>query len=416
MKVIDKVTENGQAILTIEVEPERVQQALRQAAWQISRQVKIRGFRPGRAPYALVARAVGEERLFDQAMEQLGPQVYEEALQAEGIEAFAPGQVQVEQRDPLILKATVPLPPVVELGDYRSIRRAPEPVVVTDEMVEGELARWQQESVELVPVERPAALGDELVADVRGTMDGKVISDQAGVTFTLSDESLPRVPPGFAAQLVGAQAGERRTFTLTYPEDHKNPDLAGQAVTFEVTVHAVKERQLPALDDEFARTIGEDSIEALRDKIRSQIWERLEREALVRLQDDLLAEVIGMSRVQFPPVLLEHEVNRMVEQRREQLKKAGLTLERYLEMQGKTLEGFKDELRPLVRERMVRSLVLFKLVEEENIELEPGEAEQEGLAAEQLLARKALDRLVELATQAKAEPDDRSQVQDVPKT
>jgi len=406
LKVIDKVIENCQALLTIEVEPERVQQALQQTARALSRSVRVRGFRPGRAPYVLIARAVGEERLFDQALEQLGPKIYDEALAAEGIEAYAPGHIQVEQRDPLIMKATVPLPPVVELGDYQSIRRTPKPVVVSEEMVDQALADLQHENVEVVPVERPAALGDELLADVRSTMDGEVLSDQSGVTFTLSDEALPRVPPGFSAHLVGASAGETRTFTLTYPQDHEDQQLAGQAVTFEVAIHAVKERQLPALDDEFAQTLGVETLDALREQVRSQLEARLQREADASLRDELLAELIALSRVEFPPQLLEAEVNRMIESRRERLRGAGLTLEKYLEMQGQTLEEFKEGLRPSAREFVVRSLVLTKLVEQENIQLEPGEAEREGLPAEQLLTRKALDRLAELATGRTTSPEE----------
>lgn len=412
MKVIDKVIENGQALLTIEVEPERVQQALQQTARTLSRSVKVRGFRPGRAPYILIARAVGEERLFDQALEQLGPKIYDEALAAEGIQAYAPGHIQVEQRDPLIMKATVPLPPVVELGDYRSIRRTPTPVVVSEEMVDQALADLQRENVEVVPVERPAALGDELLADVRGTLGGEVVSDQSGVTFTLSDEALPRVPPGFSAHLVGASAGETRTFTLTYPQDHEDERLAGQAVTFEVTVHAVKERQLPALDDEFAQTLGVETLGALRAQVRSQLEARLQREANASLHDELLAELIALSKVEFPPVLLESEVNRMIENRRGQLRGAGLTLEKYLEIQGQTLEDFKEGLRPSAREFLVRSLVLTKLIEKENIQVEPGEAEREGMPAEQLLARKALDRLVELATGAVTTPNEAVKAED----
>jgi len=429
MKVTQEPIADRQVVLTIEVDEERMERALRQAARQLSRRVRIRGFRPGKAPYALVAQAVGEERLYDQALRLLGPQVYEEALAESGIQPYALPPLEVTRRKPPIFQATIPLPPLVELGDYHAIRMTPQEVTVTDEDVDAVLAEIQQDNVQIVPVERPVAANDILTLSLRISQGDRVLLERENVVFDMAEGSND-LPPEVGEALLGMERGQERELTLAYPADHPDERLAGRSATIHVTLHEVKERRLPEIDDELAQTVGDfESLDELRERIRANLQTRREIEARERLAEEVLAAVMSQARVEFPPLMVERELDEMIADYADHLERRGLTLEKALEMQGKSEQELRDELRVEARERVRRALVLGKVVEQEGIELEPGEVEEESeaiaqsfgeraeeareaLASEesrrsltsQLLAQKALRRLVEIAT-AGEEPE-----------
>lgn len=429
MKVTQEPIADRQVVLTIEVDEERMERALRQAARQLSRRVRIRGFRPGKAPYALVAQAVGEERLYDQALRLLGPQVYEEALAESGIQPYALPPLEVTRRKPPIFQATIPLPPLVELGDYHAIRMTPQEVTVTDEDVDAVLAEIQQDNVQIVPVERPVAANDILTLSLRISQGDRVLLERENVVFDMAEGSND-LPPEVGEALLGMERGQERELTLAYPADHPDERLAGRSATIHVTLHEVKERRLPEIDDELAQTVGDfESLDELRERIRANLQTRREIEARERLAEEVLAAVMAQARVEFPPLMVERELDEMIADYADHLERRGLTLEKALEMQGKSEQELRDELRVEARERVRRALVLGKVVEQEGIELEPGEVEEESeaiaqsfgeraeeareaLASEesrrsltsQLLAQKALRRLVEIAT-AGEEPE-----------
>ncbi|MFQ6058968.1 MAG: trigger factor [Anaerolineae bacterium] len=432
MKVTQEPTADRQVVLTIEVDEERMQRALHQAARQLSRRVKIRGFRPGKAPYTVVARAVGQDRLYDHALELLAPQVYKEALDESGIKPYALAPLELIQREPPIFQATIPLPPLVELGDYHAIRMAPQEATVTDEDVEAVLAQIQQNTAQAVPVERPVAENDILTLSLRvsrgdepAASAGEVLLEQENAIFDMASGS-DDLPPDFGAALLGMSKGQEREFTLTYPAHHPHEDLAGQEVTIHVTLHEVKERHLLDIDDELARTVGDfETLDELREQIRANLQTRAEIEARERLSEEVLAAVMAQARVEFPPPLVERELDQMVADLADRLKGRGLTLEKYLEMEGRSEQALREELRIEARERVKRALVLGKVVELEGIQVEPGEVEEEAESIAQrfgeraeaarevlasaesqrsltsrLLAQKALRRLVEIATQS----------------
>ncbi|HID86757.1 MAG TPA: trigger factor [Anaerolineae bacterium] len=429
MKVTQEPIADRQVVLTIEVDEERMERALRQAARQLSRRVRIRGFRPGKAPYALVAQAVGEERLYDQALRLLGPQVYEEALAESGIQPYALPPLEVTRRKPPIFQATIPLPPLVELGDYHAIRMTPQEVTVTDEDVDAVLAEIQQDNVQIVPVERPVAANDILTLSLRISQGDRVLLERENVVFDMAEGSND-LPPEVGEALLGMERGQERELTLAYPADHPDERLAGRSATIHVTLHEVKERRLPEIDDELAQTVGDfESLDELRERIRANLQTRREIEARERLAEEVLAAVMAQARVEFPPLMVERELDEMIADYADHLERRGLTLEKALEMQGKSEQELRDELRVEARERVRRALVLGRVVEQEGIELEPGEVEEESeaiaqsfgeraeeareaLASEesrrsltsQLLAQKALRRLVEIAT-AGEEPE-----------
>jgi len=424
LKVTEERVGSCQAVLNIEVGEERVEAALRRASQRISRRVQIPGFRRGKAPYRVVLQSFGEETIYNEALKELVPEVYREALADREIEPFDQASLDVIQLKPLILRMTVPLEPIVELGDYRQIRLAPEEVNVEEEEVNALLAQIQRENAQEVPVERPAKFGDCLIIDVEGSVDGRPIIKAEGERFVPA-AGMPNPAPGFSEQLVGMKAGQEKEFSLIYPADYSDESLAGKEGTFRVFLHEVKEIRLPAIDDDLARTVGDfETLDELKERLRESLRAEAESEAQERFAEKVLAAVIAQAKIEFPPILLEREIDHMVEERVARLKRLGFTLEGYLKAIEKSEEEWREELRPQAEERLKRSLVLGKVAELEGIEVEDAEVEEEierriqllgdradaareslSLApsrrniALELYGRKALQRLVEIATE-----------------
>jgi trigger factor len=399
LKVTEQTIEERQAFLTIELEPDQVNEAMRRAARTVARTMRIPGFRPGKAPYPVVLARAGRDALLDQAIGDLGAEAVTTAIKEQGLTPIATPQVDVVSRDPVTFKAVVPLTPTVTLGDYRSIRLDPPEVVVDEAQVDALLAGLQAENAPIIPVERGAMLGDQLVADVTGTLNRRTIAQETNTTFILSEEAVRELPPGFADRLVGMTAGETRTFRLTYPADFPKAELAGGEAEFTVTIHAVKERRLPPIDDELARTVGDfESLEALKTRLRENLRTQAEARALANLRQAALTELINRSVVEFPPIMVEQEIDQMIEEQRENLRQGRLTLEQWLSGQNKTLDEFRADLWSAARRRLTGGLVLRELALQEHIELAPGEAEAAGTTEAQLLTEKVFTRLLEIVT------------------
>ena len=430
MKVTTNELGNRQVELTIEVESERVEQALRAAARRYARQIKVPGFRPGRAPYPLIARRVGEQRLLQEALEELAPKVYQEAIETTGLSPYKLEPLELVTEDPLTLRAVVQLTPTVELGDYHHIRVEPVETAVSEEEVEAVLREIQEEHATLTPVERPAQAEDVLTADVHIEVEGTTLYERKGVTFVLSPDGFTGVPPGFVSAIEGMEVGEERTFTLTYPADFEDPELAGKEATITVRLHQVRERELPPLDDELARKAGDfESLEQLRTRTREMLQSRAEVRAREQLTEAVLEQVTALAKVAYPPAAVEEEVDRIIQDLERHLADRGQTLQSYLEAQGKSLEELRAEQRPTAEERVKRALVLREVIEREGIEVSAEEidAEIDAMAAvyganadearrqlsteasrrsirSRLLTRKAIDRLIEIATQPEEAP------------
>lgn len=434
MKVTTNELGNRQVELTIEVEGERIEEALRTVARRYAREVKVPGFRPGRAPYSLIAQRVGEQRLFQEALEELAPKVYEEALETTGLTPYKLEPLELVTEDPLTLRAVVQLTPVVELGDYHSIRVEPVEATVSEEEVEAVLQEIQAEHTVLTPVERPAEAGDVLTADVYIEVEGTPLYERERVTFVLSPDGFTGVPPDFVTSIEGMQIGEERAFTLTYPADFEDPELAGKAATITVRLHQVQERELPPLDDDLARRAGNfENLEELRARTREVLQSRAEVKAREQLTEAVLEKVTALAKVEYPPAAVEEEVDHLIQELERHLADRGQTLQSYLEAEGKTLDELRAEQRPVAEKRIKRSLVLREVIQREGIEVSAEEiaaeidamAELYGSSAEEarrqlsteasrrsirsrLLTRKAIDRLIKIATQGKTETTETS--------
>ena len=430
MRVSAQKIPDSQVVLEIEVEPERVEKALDRAYRQLVSRTRVPGFRPGKAPRAMLERYLGRDALLREALDRLVPEVYQEAARQEDVEPIDLPELEVVTTEPLVVKATVPVRPTVDLGDYRQVRVPREPVEVPQERVEQALEDLRRRYAVLEPVDRPVQWGDILRADVAGAVGDITIVDQKDVEFQLREGQTVSLP-GFAERLLGLAKGVETEVEVPVPADFADQRVAGKTARYRVVIHEIKEEKLPALDDSFARQVGEGfpSLSALRERIESDIRQVEEEAALHRYHDQVLAVLEERATLEFPPVLVEREVGRLL--RDEQVASggragrvaAGPDVERYLRVQGKSEEELRQELRPLAVERVRRSLILTQVAEAENIDVSDAEIDQEverlvssaGPQAEEvrrlfadvdsrdalrrrLLARRTLDRLVDIAS------------------
>jgi trigger factor len=425
---------DSQVVLEIEVEPERVERALDRAYRQLVTRTRVPGFRPGKAPRAMLERYLGRDALMRQALDRLVPEVYQEAARQEDVEPIDLAELEVVTTEPLVVKATVPVRPTIGLGEYRQVRVPREPVEVSQERVEQALGDLRRRYAVLEPVDRAVQWGDVLRADVAGTVGDTTIVDQKDVEFQLREGQTVSVP-GFAERLLGLAKGVETEVEVPVPADFSDQKVAGKTARYRVLIHEIKEEKLPALDDSFARQVGEGfaSLSALRDRIESDIRQVEEEVALHRYHDQVLTAVEEQSTLEFPPVLVEREVERLLQDEQRASgggpgrAATGSDVERYLRVQGKSEEELRQELRPLAVERVRRSLILTQVAEAENIDVSDAEIDQEverlvssaGPRAQEvrrffaeadgrdalrrrLLTRRTLDRLVDIASSESA--------------
>jgi trigger factor len=431
VKVSAQKIPDSQVVLEIEVEPERVEKALDRAYRQLVARTKVPGFRPGKAPRAMLERYLGRDALMRQALDRLVPEIYQEAARQEDVEPIDLPELEVVTTEPLVVKATVPVRPVVDLGDYRQVRVPREPVELPQERVEQALEGLRHRYAVLEPVDRPAQWGDILRADVTGTVGDSTIVDQKDAEFQLREGQAVSLP-GLAERLLGLAKGVETEVEVPVPADFADPKVAGGTARYRVLIHEIKEEKLPALDDSFARQVGESfpSLAALRERIESDMRQVEEEEALHRYHDQVLAALEERATLEFPPVLAEREVERLLRDERVASggrAASGPDVERYLREQGRSEEELRQELKPLAVERVRRSLILTQVAEAENIDVSDAEVDQEveklvssaGPQAEEvrrffagadgrdairrrLLTRRTLDRLVDIASSESA--------------
>lgn len=374
MKIETLKQDNCMLEMTVEVEEERVQPALRAAARQLAKRYPLPGFRPGKAPYDVVLRQFGEGALYEAALDDLGQKVYAEAIDQEKVDAYGPGALEDVKLKPMVLKFVVPLRPEVDLGDYRAVRidyTAPE---VKDEQVAEALEHLREQQSEMTPVERPAEMSDVAVLDVKGHLnEGLNPSD-----FLLGDENVSLLldektdwpAPGFAPFILDLKAGDEKKFDLAFPDDYANESLRGQTAHYVVTVKEIKKRTLPEWNDELAKSIGDyQTVDELRAKVHEDLVNQAERSVEETYNQQVISKLLEQASIKFPPVLLDEEVDDLLKDLDRRLHEQKLTLDDYLKIEGKTKEALREEFKPRAEERMKRALILGKVIELEKLEI-----------------------------------------------
>ena len=276
MKVTTERLDNCQVNVIVEMDAAETEGKLRQTARKLSREFTVPGYRRGRAPYHAVIRVFGREAVQQQALEDWGNELYEQALEEIEYEAYDIGELQDVEWEPFRMTVQIPIPPEVDLGDYRSVQVPFAPSEVTDDDIDAYLEEQRQGFAQWVPVERPAEMGDQVVMDYHGAADGEPVMDNEEYELLL-EEGASHPLPGFHEQVVGMSPGETKTFELEMPEDDEDELAAGKTVAVTAQLHTVREKDLPEIDDDLAMMIG--TYETLED-LKVSVRERLETNGL----------------------------------------------------------------------------------------------------------------------------------------
>ncbi|MBE0431446.1 MAG: trigger factor [Dehalococcoidia bacterium] len=373
MKVTREDSGNCQTVLTIEAEPAEMDKSLDAAYHHLVKRVSVPGFRKGKAPRSILVQHIGQGNLMEEALEHLVPDLYRQALESEGIEPIARPELEVVRTEPLVFKATVSLKPEIKLGDYHGLRLEADPVPeITGEEVNAALEQFRERQGAWVPAERPVAPGDLVTMDVEASVDGKPWLSRQGVVYEVDEgSSLP--VPGFASQLPGIEKGGEKSFNLTMPDDYPVTDMRGKEGAFKVTVTEIKEKQLPELDDDLARSAGHDSLAEMKTKVAAELAAQAEARSRSELKQKAVDAVVEISEVNYPPVLEDGEIVALL---RDEAQRLGFRqVEDYVKITGKTQEELMQALRPVAQKRLTQGLVLGKLAEQEGIEISPAEVD-----------------------------------------
>jgi trigger factor len=367
--------------LRVEVPPERLDAAISEAVRHLSQRTRIHGFRPGKAPRAVVERVVGAEAVLEEAMDHVVQRAYRDALIQHDILPLTQAEVNVEQGEegkPVIFTATVQVRPEVTLGDYRNFKFKPEIEPIDDAKVAKVIEELRDQNATLAPVEdRGARNGDYAVIGYRGMRDGVAFEGGTAerMPLILGEE---RLIPGFEANVVGLKPGETTAFDITFPEDYPEAELAGKPARFEVELKELREKHLPAEDDEFARSLGSfKDVAALKVEIKA----RLERNALDKARHEFADRIIeyatANATLELPDILVDQEVEIMHDELRASLARQGIDEASYLKVTGKTEADLHADFKPRAEKRVKVLLVLSKVAEAEGLEIGDREVNDE---------------------------------------
>jgi trigger factor len=373
----------------------------------------------------LIEKQLGRHRLLDEAMDILIPKAYADAIEEQELKPVASPDVELVSHEPVVFTAVVPLQPLVDLGDYASVRVPRETTPVTDEQVEETMRELRKRYGTLEPVDRPVQRGDIVRGDLKAVLGTGTIFDEHDLEFRITDESLSTLP-GLVDTIVGLKKGDEVETTTQVPDDFEDSRVAGQSVTYDIHVHEIKEEVLADEDDAFAKQVGEgfDSVRVLRDRIREDLQKSQDDESLREYEEQVVDKLVAQATIEYPQVMLDHEIEHLMEDQQRLSPQDPRAQELYLERIGKSEEEIKESVRPEADQRLRRSLVLSTFAEAENISVNETDIDEELQrltlgAGEQalnllrlfdtedgrntlrrsLLTRKTLNRLVELASQ-----------------
>ena len=370
MKITREEEAVRQTVLNIEMEEVDLESYLQRAYQRVVQKVKVPGFRPGKAPRRVVERIVGRESLLNEALDFMVPEVTAKAIEQENIEAGAQPDVEVVETDPVTIKAIVPLTPLVDAGDYLSMRIPWEPPTITEEQVDEALEEARRKESVWEPVERAAEIGDDLTMEFKGVVEGETVVEQEDAAFVLDSEA---PIAGFGDALTGIAAGETREFELPFPDEYFNENLSGKMCTFTVTAKEIKAQVLPELDDEFAKGVedGYDSLDALKDHLREHLQEELDHEDEHTYQDAVMEELLVVGSVELPPIMVERGIDNHLREIQDTIGQRigrAISLEEYVEITKKSEEELREETRVTVEEQLRRSYLLTQVAENESID------------------------------------------------
>lgn len=381
MSVKVENTENKNEVkLSFEIEAEKFEDAMKKVYAKTAKYFTIPGFRKGKAPMAIVERTYGSSIFYEDTFNELVPDIYDEAIKENKIEAVSRPQIDISQMEKgkdLKFTAIVQIKPEVKLGKYKGIELKKIEYTVSDKDVEHELGHMAEHNARLVTVEdRPVEKGDITIIDFAGSIDGVAFEGGTATNQELEIGSNKFIP-GFEDQIIGMKVNEEKDINVTFPEDYFSKDLAGKEATFKVTLHEIKKKELPKIDDDFAKDVSEfDTLADLKADIKSKMEKENEERAKYESEEAAIEAVCKDVEVDIPSGMIETEIDNMVKDIENKLSYQGLTLDQYLKLTNKTMENLRKEFDEQANKAVKSRLVLEAIIKAEDIKPDDKEVEE----------------------------------------
>jgi trigger factor len=376
---LDK-TENHMSYLTVVNEISEMEGYMEKAYQRLVKRTEVPGFRKGNAPRDILEKHVGREKLLEDAIREAVPFICDDVIKEHNLEPVMQPMVKIVENEPLKFEMIVALKPTVELGDYKNMVVEPEPLEVSDEELNEVLDNLRKQyggSAE--SSDSPIKYGDNITADIIGEVYESPIIRNKGITFELNSEFAKEIP-GLADKLVGMKKGEESKFKLNLPDDFGNKVVAGKEVEFTVTIQDVRGMTLPELDDEFAKKVspGIESLEALKDRIRTNLKSEKERNAVANYEEKVIEKLIEISKLEYPPVMIDMELQDLIEEYKRQLQASCRDEKEFEERMKQVPEAkLRENGKPMAKKRVLWTLVVSEVAKQEEIAVSEQEVDEE---------------------------------------
>ena len=369
--------EKNMAKLTIEVSAEDLDKAMEKAYQKQKSRISLPGFRKGKAPRKMIESMYGKGVFMEDAVNSLVPQEYTKALGECDLEIVSQPEINVTQMEPgkaLIFTADVAVKPEVTLGDYKGVEVPKSEIAVTDEEVDAEVKKEQDKNARTVAVEdRAAANGDITTIDFEGFVDGVAFEGGKGTDYALTLGSSTFIP-GFEDQLVGANTGDHVEVKVTFPEEYQAKELAGKEAVFQCDVKKIETKEVPELDDEFAKDVSEfDTLAEYKEDVKKKLTEKKEKEARTAKENAAVDKAIENAQMDIPELMTKTECRQMMDDFSRRMQQQGLSMEQYFQFTGQSMDKMMEDMKPQALKRIQTRLVLEKIAETENTQ--PSEEE-----------------------------------------
>ncbi|MBC8595555.1 trigger factor [Qingrenia yutianensis] len=381
MKVTKEQQEKNSVKLTITVDAETFEKGVQKAYLKNVKKIALPGFRKGKAPRKIIEQYYGAGVFFEDAINFVCPEAYEEALKETGVEAVSRPEidvVEIESGKDFVFTATVTTKPEVELGDYNAISVKKVTYRTTQKEIEAEIKKVQEQNARIIPVEdRAVKEGDLTVIDFEGFTDGVAFDGGKGTDYSLEIGSGAFIP-GFEDQLVGAEIGKEVKVNVTFPKDYHSEDLKGKKAMFKVTVKEIKEKQLPEINDDFVKDVSEfDTLDDYKKDIKEKIAKSNEQRGRQETENNVIDEVLKIATVEIPGCMIDTQLENIARDFDYRLSMQGLNLAKYLEMTGSNIDAFKEQFKEQAEKQVKTSLVLEAVAKAEKVKATEKDVEAE---------------------------------------
>ena len=372
--------EKNMAKLTIEVPAAELDKAIKTVYNKQKGHFNVPGFRKGKVPFNMVEKMYGVAIFYEEAANELIPAAYAKAYEECGLDIVSQPEIdviQIEKGKDFIFTAEVAVKPEVTLGEYKGLEVDKTSTRVTQKEIDARVQEEAEKNARTIAVERPVQDGDEVVLDFEGFVDGEAFEGGKGENYPLTIGSGSFIP-GFEEQLIGVEAEKEVEVNVTFPEEYHAENLAGKAAVFKCTVHEIKAKELPEIDDEFAAEVSEfDTLEEYKADVKAKIKEEKAAEAKAKREDQAVEKAIANATMEIPEAMIKTQAQQIVDDFARRIQSQGLTIDQYLQFTGMTVEKIMEDAMPQAKKRIETRLVLEAIAKAENIEISDEKVEEE---------------------------------------